>query len=245
MRSLSPEITAITLSLWVMAVFVCPVDVMAFVDAVNYPRIGIHSFMSGRRKGFEVAIYRGSRPTDGFVQIKNSAMEDGRLSFKARGLLAYLLSRPEGWSTSIDRLVHGAERDGRESIRTGLKELEELGYLVRRKYRDKSGLWAHDQWVYDDPKYALDSEVERETAIAERSAPSSENQTMGSPSSDFPTTGNPTTGNRTLLTRRSKQEGVNKKESPRERAKSRQRARPSPIAPRSSFGETTDRLSDW
>lgn len=98
-----------------------------------------------------MAIVRGPRPSDQFAQIRNDALSDGRLSFKARGLLAYLLSRPVGWETSTDRLASQGV-DGRDAIRTAMWELERFGYVIRSQSRDKAGQWQHDQMVTDQPE---------------------------------------------------------------------------------------------
>lgn len=87
---------------------------------------------------------------EGWSAIPNEALEDTRLSFKARGLLAYLLSRPPGWLTSASRLAGGGP-DGRERILTGLRELEAAGYLRRYRQQDERGHWSTYSEVRDRP----------------------------------------------------------------------------------------------
>lgn len=97
-------------------------------------------------------IVRGHQP-HGFAILPNAMLEDGVLSLRARGLLGYLLSRPEGWETDSDRLARSkhATRDGRDAIRTALDELVDAGYLVRSKQQDARGRWATKSFVYPDP----------------------------------------------------------------------------------------------
>lgn len=96
-------------------------------------------------------IVRGPRPSDNFAQIHNAALADGRLSFKARGILAYLLSRPPKWSTSAERLAKSGI-DGERAVKSGLKELETFGYLTRtRRHNPENGQWIHEQMVTDEP----------------------------------------------------------------------------------------------
>lgn len=97
-----------------------------------------------------MSIIRGPRPSDNYAQIHNAALADGRLSFKARGLLAYLLSRPPGWKTSVDRLAEMG-KDGEAGIKSGLRELEKLGYLRRHRGRTPEGTFTFDQEVTDVP----------------------------------------------------------------------------------------------
>jgi hypothetical protein len=65
-----------------------------------------------------------------FTVIDNATLGDDRLSWKARGILAYLLSKPDGWEVMVRHLVNAAP-DGRDAVLSGLRELEAIGYLVR------------------------------------------------------------------------------------------------------------------
>ena len=70
-------------------------------------------------------IVRGPRP-DRFVILANSTIRDIRLSFRARGILAFILSWPAGKTmTSSDIAKWGCE--GREAIRSSFRELETAG----------------------------------------------------------------------------------------------------------------------
>ena len=63
-----------------------------------------------------------------YVMIDRRPVDNPNLSFKAKGLLTYLMSRPDGWEVSIADLVkHG--KDGEAAIRAGLKELREVGHM--------------------------------------------------------------------------------------------------------------------
>lgn len=84
-------------------------------------------------------ITRGPLPQDNFTQISNGWLRDKRLSWKARGLLAWLTSHNSGFEVSLSRIVAASDRDGRESARSAIEELETCGYLLRAKDRDKAG----------------------------------------------------------------------------------------------------------
>lgn len=75
------------------------------------------------------------RQVNGFVQIKNEVLTDNNLSLKAKGLYAYLYSKSDSWDFSYERIAK-EQRDGDESVMSGLKELEEQGYLLRKKRQD-------------------------------------------------------------------------------------------------------------
>ena len=57
------------------------------------------------------------------------------MSWKAKGILAYALTLPDDWTFHISELARHA-KDGEDSLRTGFKELKELGYVKRYPVRD-------------------------------------------------------------------------------------------------------------
>lgn len=73
-----------------------------------------------------------------YVMIDKRFFEDERLSWKAKGLLGYLLSRPDNWKVKIYDLINRST-DGRDSVYSGLKELEKFGYLENSPIRDEKG----------------------------------------------------------------------------------------------------------
>jgi hypothetical protein len=74
-----------------------------------------------------------------FTQISNEVLLDERLSFKARGILALLLSRPKNWKIYIDEIIERSDLDGKHSVRTGFKELKTFGYLELVKVWNDAG----------------------------------------------------------------------------------------------------------
>lgn len=74
-------------------------------------------------------IERAAHDRD-YTVIANAALRDGRLSWKARGMLAYLLSKPDDW-TVVQAELETAGPEGRAAVRAGLAELERAGYLTR------------------------------------------------------------------------------------------------------------------
>jgi hypothetical protein len=76
-----------------------------------------------------------------FTVIADGALRDKRLSFRATGVLAYLLSLPDGTDVSGRRLCQ-AKKEGRDATLVALKELEEAGYLTRQRYQNPAdGRW--------------------------------------------------------------------------------------------------------
>lgn len=84
---------------------------------------------------------RRSKRQRPFTQIDNEIINNSALTWQAKGMLAYLLSKPDGWTFFEDDLVKRAD-NGKSSVRSILKELLETGYLIRgERMRDENGYW--------------------------------------------------------------------------------------------------------
>jgi hypothetical protein len=101
-------------------------------------------------------IIRTPHPTKNFTIVQNEIVRNPSLSFKARGLLIYLLSMPADWSSSSTNLARMAP-DGRESIRTGMRELHDAGFMVTTKRQTESGHWVTETHVYDTPQLSTEN----------------------------------------------------------------------------------------
>ncbi|MQB72828.1 primosomal replication protein N [Lactobacillus reuteri] len=106
-----------------------------------------------------MAIIRQKRK-DRFLVVDNKIIEDKRLSFKARGLLIYMLSKPDDWKFWTSELVKRSAKDGISSIRTALKELETAGYLIRKRERSSKGTFTSQDWILTD-KPTFQPQVEK------------------------------------------------------------------------------------
>jgi len=89
-----------------------------------------------------------------YAKISNKLLQNNKLSLKARGIMAYILSLPDTWEICLEHLYGNAsEHDGRTAITGALKELREFGYMHLEKITDAgSGRMAGSRWLaYDDP----------------------------------------------------------------------------------------------
>lgn len=86
---------------------------------------------------------------DHFTQIPNDWLRDTRLTFKARGVLAMIMSHNAGWSLSIASLA-ARNQEGKDAIRSAIKELEDVGYLLRTQEND-GGRFGETVWITQDP----------------------------------------------------------------------------------------------
>ena len=86
-----------------------------------------------------------------YTTIDNNIFKNKNLSLKAKGLLTTMLSLPDEWDYTVKGLC-SILKDGKSSIQSALKELEENGYLVRVQTKDKSGKFSSsDYTLYEMP----------------------------------------------------------------------------------------------
>lgn len=86
-----------------------------------------------------------------YTTIDNNILKNKNLSLKARGLLVTMLSLPDEWDYTVNGLCK-ILKDGKTSIQSALKELEEAGYLVRIQTKDSNGKFScADYTLYEVP----------------------------------------------------------------------------------------------
>jgi len=90
-------------------------------------------------------------PDNPFVMMDKRPINDDRLSWKAKGLLAYFLSKPDDWQIHVNDLIKRST-DGAAAVRSGLDELQEYGYLSRSQPKLENGQFASVEYtVYEVP----------------------------------------------------------------------------------------------
>lgn len=80
----------------------------------------------------------------------NDLLNNENISFKAKGLFAFIQSKPDNWEFSAERIALQT-KDGIDGVRTALQELEQHGYLVRSKYQDNKGYWHIEYTLLQKP----------------------------------------------------------------------------------------------
>lgn len=122
-----------------------------------------------------------------FTVIDNRLLRDNRLSWAARGLLAYLLSKPHNWKLRVSNLVKEspAKRDANYNL---ISELAAHRYIVRFKIKDnKTGRFTFDAVVSEYP--LSDDEIQK--LLAE--IPLDEDPVQELPFEEVPEAGQPDT----------------------------------------------------
>ncbi|MFF6993236.1 hypothetical protein [Streptomyces sp. NPDC010273] len=86
---------------------------------------------------------------DQFTQVANTLFRETQLSFKAKGLFGLLSTHRDGWRMTVADIARRG-RDGEAAVKSGLKELERQGFLVRERERESDGTLGAAAYVITD-----------------------------------------------------------------------------------------------
>lgn len=134
------------------------------------------------------SVFKGGR-RKGFTTVYRSVAQDRRLSLKARGLFLLLQSLPEDWKLTISGMATLAGT-GKDQIRSGLKELLQVGYLVMEQSHDETGKFSGNIFVLQE-EAPLIPLSENPTTVDQKMDPLSENPTTGKPDDGKTVNGKP------------------------------------------------------
>ena len=96
-----------------------------------------------------MAIIRQKRK-ERFSIIDNRVIEDKRLSWGARRLLEYMLSKPDDWKFYMSELISHSDKDGRDKTYGYMDELKKYGYVTRKQKRNSNGKFGNQDLVVTD-----------------------------------------------------------------------------------------------
>ena len=133
-----------------------------------------------------------------YTIMSNHHLTDPNLSLKAKGLMSYMLSRPDNWDFTIEGLAR-QNMEGADAIARIIRELEARGYVVRSRTRNKAGKFTDMEYrILECPQdtaametIAVESEPlpDHDEPIPEHPIPNSpfpENPVMDIPNPDAP-----------------------------------------------------------
>jgi len=127
-----------------------------------------------------MAVFRVERTRD-YTVMSNHHLKNRALSLKAKGLLSLMLSLPDDWDYTTKGLSHIC-KDGVDSICACVRELEQNGYLKRRRIRNSKGQLTEIEYtILEQP----------EQPPEEAPQPKRENPVLDKPSLDNPEQGKP------------------------------------------------------
>lgn len=86
-----------------------------------------------------------------FALIPNDLVFSKEISLKAKGLYGYLQAKPNDYDFAYYRVANEL-KEGKGTVLSTLKELENSGYLSRKKYQDKLGHWCVEYKLHAIPK---------------------------------------------------------------------------------------------
>ena len=104
-----------------------------------------------------MSIIRAPKVESFFYVLDKKISEDKRLSWQARGLLVYLLGKPDHWKVSIEALkaetIDSRKPTSRDGIYSMLDELSSAGYINRVQVRDESGRMACFDYIVNETPF--------------------------------------------------------------------------------------------
>ncbi len=115
---------------------------------------------------------------DNYTVMSNYHLRDRNLSYKAKGLLSFMLSLPEDFDYSLAGLC-SISKGSRDGIRSILKELQDHHYVKIEKVRGNKGYFEYNYLIYEVPHFlSLEND---------NNNPDMENPYLDSPNVETPT----------------------------------------------------------
>ncbi len=104
-----------------------------------------------------MAIIRTPKPDSNFYILDKRISEDKSLGWAARGLLVFILGKPDHWSLSVQNLINetkdAKDKSARDRVYSILNELIAAGYIKRDGQSVKAGgkFSSYNYMVFDSP----------------------------------------------------------------------------------------------
>ncbi|MDN8027952.1 hypothetical protein QZN17_05180 [Burkholderia multivorans] len=137
-------------------------------------------------------IVRSRQKDRGFYMLDNVLANDQRISWSAKGMLVFLLAKPDHWRVSVEALVNftkpSARPTGRDGVYSIINELIGAGYMSKKKNSDGT----LDYMVYDEPQTPAQEGAE---PVPENPEQASASQIREIPNREKPDPENPTLDN--------------------------------------------------
>ena len=126
----------------------------------------------------------------GYTVLPNQILRTREMSYKARYLLAQMLSMSEAWQYTVAGMAKVCGM-GRDAVRTAMVELETLGYLVRSQSR-ANGRFSHNVYIIREVQVEVEAapaeaaEEDNCPMPATPTAPSTVQESFSAPLADSP-----------------------------------------------------------
>lgn len=132
---------------------------------------------------------RRTKRTGNFTTVRNEYLQDVNLSWKAKGLITYIMSLPPDWQLNLSDLKKRS-KDGRDATAAGLRELITNGYCQRCKVRGDGGTFVGCDYEVSDIKEFEPEQPQTENPFMD--TPQTENPVAVNPETEKPDTEKPT-----------------------------------------------------
>jgi len=112
-----------------------------------------------------------------YFQMLRATAQDQRLSFEARGVMVYLLSKPNNWEISKKNLMSEGNL-GRTKMDRIIDELTQTGYLTYTQEQDKGGKFTRAVYtLYEEPQPVVqNAPAVTDEPVAQNVPPAQENE---------------------------------------------------------------------
>lgn len=94
--------------------------------------------------------------TKNYSVISNEFIRRKDLSWKAKGILTYILTLPDDWVINLKEIMTHAT-EGESAFRSGWKELTEAGYVTRKPVRDGQRIKYWETIIRESPDMTTNS----------------------------------------------------------------------------------------
>lgn len=96
-------------------------------------------------------IKRTLKKKENYYIVEKRVREDARLSWAARGLLIFLLGKPDDWTITVPQLVAETENtnkpSGRDAVYAIINELKQFGYIKKTALRNGDGKYTSSGYL--------------------------------------------------------------------------------------------------
>lgn len=127
-----------------------------------------------------MSVFRDKKANN-FTVMSNHHLQNKELSLKAKGLMSLMLSLPENWDYTMKGLSRIC-KEGLDSIRAAIHELEKQGYVIRERIRSANGqLGAVEYTILEQPKNSGSDETKLKQGNPTFDKPTFENPVQENP----------------------------------------------------------------
>lgn len=146
-----------------------------------------------------------------YTVMSNYHLKDKNISFKAKGMLSFMLSLPDDWDYSLNGLC-SVSKEGLDSIKGIVKELEKNKYLEIRKSRNDKGKFEYEYLIYERP-YNQTAYISSDVLNTDKECKKMKKNQSGKSTSGYPISGRPMVENdiqintKELITKKKKEKG--------------------------------------